>query len=750
MTAPSLPFDPHFDVGAEESLEQDVRRVAVCVPLPISKCYDYLLNVDTPCPVGTIVRVPVGHRLLWGVIWGEGDQAVATSRLKPISEISPLPPLPPSLMKFIEWVAAYTMSPMGMVMRMVLNVPAALEAKSPVLGVLRVEHWPEGLKHTAARDRIWCAAEGQPPMTVADLAEQAGTSSAVVRAFAASGGLIKAPVGAPRAFAEPDPDAQNPVFNDEQLVGVEYLRSKALSGFSVTLLDGVTGSGKTEVYFEAIAEVLRSGRQALVLVPEIALTGQWLDRFEARFGVAPAVWHSELTPARRRDTWRAVARGEVKVLVGARSGLFLPFADLGVIVVDEEHEHAFKQEDGVIYQGRDMAVVRGQMADVPVVLASATPSLESLANAKAGRYDTIRLPTRHGGATLPSVTIVDMKDTPPEKQTWGRSWLAPPLVDAMTETLEKGEQVLLYLNRRGYAPLTICQRCGHRMQCPDCTSWLVEHRFRDGGGYLGCHHCGHKENLPEHCPSCEAEDSFVACGPGVERVAEEVLLRFPDARRLILSSDHLTGPESLRAALRAIADRQVDVVIGTQMVAKGHHFPNLTLVGVVDSDLGLAGGDLRAAERTYQVLHQVAGRAGRGQLPGRVLMQTFDPEQPVISALAAGDREAFIAEEQIARRALGMPPFGRLVAIIVASQDEKQALDIANLLGQTFVAPDGVRLYGPAPAVLTRLRGWVRYRLLIQAPREIRVQPLIRSWLSELSIPRSVKVKIDIDPYNFM
>jgi primosomal protein N' (replication factor Y) len=756
-----------LDMLASEDMVQAAgypRRVSVCVPLPISKFYDYLLPADVSgaaeIPVGTVVRVPVGHRLLWGVIWGEGDDSVAESRLRPVAEISSVPPLSLDLLKFIEWVAAYTLSPMGMVMRMVLNVPAALEALAPVMGLLRAEAWPEDarktpVRKTPARKLLWDAAAGQAPMSATELAQHSGVGVAVVRAFAACGGFLKVPMGKASSFSQPIPDARIPVFNDAQQIGVEDLRKKARGGFSVTMLDGVTGSGKTEVYFEAIAEVLRAGRQALVLVPEIALTGQWLDRFEARFGVPPAVWHSELGTAKRRDTWRAVANGEVKVLVGARSGVFLPFADLGLIIVDEEHEHAFKQEDGVIYQGRDMAVVRGQIGDLPVVLASATPSLETLANAKAGRYSTVHLPTRHGGAEMPSVTVVDMKETPPEKQDMdgvggGRSWLAPPLVHAISETLAKGEQVLLYLNRRGYAPLTICQRCGHRLQCPQCTSWLVEHRYRNGGGYLGCHHCGHTEDLAMHCPSCDAEDSFVACGPGVERVAEEVQHRFPDARRLILSSDHLQGPEALRAALRSISERQVDVVIGTQMVAKGHHFPNLTLVGVVDSDLGLAGGDLRAAERTYQVLHQVAGRAGRGHLPGRVLMQTYDPDQPVIAALAAGDREAFISEEQNARRVLGMPPFGRLAAIIVASQDEEQAAEVAAHLGQAFHAPDGVRLYGPAPAILTRLRGWVRYRLLVQAPREIRLQPILRKWLSEVKIPRSAKIKVDIDPYNFM
>jgi len=734
--------------------------VSVCVPLPINVTYDYALPDEGDYPVGTIVRVPVGPRLLWGAIWGEAAEDVDPKKIKSIIEIAPIPPLSPKLMKFIEWVAAYTLSPMGMVLRMVLNVPAALDALAPVVGYVRATHWPEGLRRTAAREQLWQTLEAvEEPLTISEIAELSGVSPAVVRGFAKDYGLQQVTMQKPSAFALPDPDFVCPVFSETQQVGVDDLRAKANTGFSVTMLDGVTGSGKTEVYFEIISEVLRQGRQALVLVPEIALTGQWLERFAKRFGVTPAVWHSELTPAKRRDTWRAIANGDAKVLVGARSGLFLPFYDLGAIIVDEEHEHAYKQEDGVIYQGRDMAVVRGQTEDIPVVLASATPSLETLANARSGRYDTIHLPTRHGGAEMPEVSLVDLKETPPEKQDWGRSWLAPPLVDAISETLAKDEQVLLYLNRRGYAPLTICQRCGHRLQCPDCTSWLVEHRRRDGSGHLSCHHCGHTDHLPNSCPSCGTEHSFVACGPGVERVAEEAQNRFPDARQLILSSDHLQSPESLKAALTAIENRDVDIVIGTQMVAKGHHFPNLTLVGDIDSDLGLAGGDLRAAERTFQVLHQVAGRAGRGQLPGRVLMQTYDPEQPVIAALAAGDREAFIAEEQAARRVLGMPPFGRLAAVIVSAESEELAAKSAEALGRGFAqsletigseSSQDVKIYGPAPAVLMRLRGWVRYRLLIQAPRDVRLQPLLRNWLSQVPVPRNVKIKVDIDPYNFM
>lgn len=723
-------------------------RVAVRVPLPLGSDYTYKVPEGWAVPPGTPVRVPVGGRSLWAAVWGPAEGPVEAKKLKEIIEVSDLPPLSQALRRFVDWVADYTLSPPGAVLRMVLSVPAALEPEAAATGVARAAGRPAAMRRTAARDRLWAALEGCGPLGVADAARLAGVGDAVVRGMLAEGALVPAELPRKR-FAVPDPDNCPVTFGPEQAAAAAALTARVGAGYSVTLLDGVTGSGKTEVYFEAIAEVVRRGGQALVLVPEIALTAQWLERFAGRFGVAPAVWHSGLTPAQRRDTWRAVARGEARVLVGARSGLFLPFADLGLIVVDEEHEQAFKQEDGVLYHGRDMAVARAHVEGIPAVLASATPSLETLANARAGRYATLSLPRRHGGAELPTVELVDLRRTPPEPLPGGRNWLAPPLAAAIAETLERGEQALLYLNRRGYAPLTLCRACGHRLQCPHCTAWLVEHRDRRGA-HLQCHHCGYVARLPETCPECGAEESFVACGPGVERIAEEVARRFPDARRLVLASDQIGGPGEIKAALDAIAAGEVDVVVGTQMVAKGHHFPGLTLVGVVDADVGLAGGDLRAAERTFQLLHQVAGRAGRGSLPGKVLMQTFDPDQPVIAALAAGDRDAFVAAEQSGRKALALPPFGRLAAVIVAARSDGEAEALARAIARAFPGGEGVRLYGPAPAVLARLRGWSRWRLLVSAPRDVRMQPLLRGWLAQVAIPRSARVRLDIDPYTFL
>nr|WP_092615264.1 primosomal protein N' [Roseospirillum parvum] len=716
-------------------------RVAVLLPLPLAGAYDYVVGPDQPLAPGQVVEVPLGRRRLAGVVWGPGAGAVEAGRLKPTGAVRPVPPLTRAMRALVDWVAAYTLSPPGAVLKMVLAEPAALTAPPPRLG-LKAAH-PEGLRLTEARQKILAAAT--LPLPAAELARRAGTTPAAVQRLKAAGGLIEVPL--PEALPDWPAPPPGPTLSPDQAAAAQTLGAAIGQGFAVTLLEGVTGSGKTEVYFEAIARALEADRQVLVLVPEIALTAPWLARFEARFGAPPAVWHSGLGKAARKRTWRAVAEGTAAVVVGARSALFLPFARPGLIIVDEEHEAAFKQEDGgVIYQARDMAVVRGRMEAVPVILASATPSLETRANVAAGRYGRVHLPERHGGARLPTVALVDLKRHPPGNADFGRAWLAAPLVQAITETLAEDGQVMLFLNRRGYAPLTLCRACGHRLACPTCTAWLVEHRR---GGRLMCHHCGHQAPRPETCPACGAVDSLIACGPGVERLAEEVAHRFPEARQAVAASDTLGSPEAVARLLDDLAERRLDVVIGTQVLAKGHHIPGLTLVGVVDGDLGLGGADLRAGERTWQMLHQVAGRAGRAERPGRVLIQTHLPDHPLMQALAAGDDAAFLELENESRRLTGMPPYGRLAAIIVSAPSAQAAEETAMTLAAHAPRQPGIEVLGPAEPALALLRGRHRRRLLIKCRRDQRLQPLITAWLAPLTPPPGVRVTVDVDPYSF-
>jgi primosomal protein N' (replication factor Y) len=720
------------------------RRVPVLLPYPFPEPFDYAVPEGLDPAPGEAVLVPLNRRETVGVVWdapAEPGRPLPDAKLKPIIGLIDTPPMTQTMRRFVDWVAAYTLSPPGEVMAMALRIiaPTPLSA-----GWVRIAPPDDAVRITPARARVLAALQAAEPQAGPQLARAAQVSQAVLQGMAQSGLIRRTPLAQAAPFVRPDPEHPGPALSAAQAAAAAALRAAAAAqAFSVTLLDGVTGSGKTEVYHEAIAECLRQGRQALVLLPEIALSSQWLERFAARFGAAPAVWHSDLSSRTRRITWRAVAEGAAPVVVGARSALFLPFPDLGLVVVDEEHETAFKQEDGVVYHARDMAVVRARLCAAAAVLVSATPSLETLANVEAGRYRQATLPIRHGGATLPQVAAIDMRATPPER---GR-FLSPPLIAAVNATLAQGEQAMLFLNRRGYAPLTLCRHCGHRMACPNCTAWLVEHRALRR---LQCHHCGHAIPIPETCPACGAAHSLAAVGPGVERITEEAAALFPDARRLVMASDTLPGPHAAAAAARAIAAREVDLVIGTQIVAKGWHFPHLTLVGVVDADLGLAGGDLRAAERTVQLLHQVAGRAGRAEAPGQVLLQTFSPEHPVMRALVAGDFSAFMAQEAAQRRPGNWPPYGRLAAVIVSADRAEDADALARAIGMAAPRGDGLVVLGPAPAPLAVLRGRHRRRLLLKTRRDVPVQPILRAWLAQVPVTRGARVDVDVDPVSFL
>jgi primosomal protein N' (replication factor Y) (superfamily II helicase) len=736
--------NPHASSGRSPSGH---RRVGVLLPLPLTGPYDYAVPEDMELAPGDFVSVPLGARERIGVVWGEGAGGVAETKLKEVTARIDTLPLPDVSRAFVDWVARYTVSAPGAVLRMTMSVPGALEPPKSMIGYALDAHAPE-VRFTAARRRVINLLAEGPPMIAADLAREAGVGVSVIKGLAEAGVLNRVELPPAPLLVEPDWQMQGPDLSPEQLTAAVELRSRIVDdGFSVTLLDGVPGSGKTEVYFEAVAEALAKGHQVLVLLPEIALTAQWLARFRDRFGAAPAYWHSELTGAKRRATWRAVISGEAKVIVGARSALFLPFADLGLIVIDEEHDVAFKQEEGVVYNARDMAVVRGRLGGIPVIPVSATPSLETLTNVIDGRYSGLHLPARHAGASMPDIDVVDMRKA---EQPSGQ-WISPPLQKALKETLEAGGQALLFLNRRGYAPLTLCRTCGHRMQCPRCTAWLVEHRFSTGRGRrLQCHHCGFHMAAPKACPACEAEESFVACGPGVERLAEEVEALFPEARRTVAASDTLTGPGAAEELVRQIEDHEVDIIIGTQIIAKGYHFPLLTLVGVVDADIGLTGGDLRAAERTYQLLYQVAGRAGRASAPGTVVVQTFSPDHPVMKALVSGTRDQFIAAESDARKAAGMPPFGRLVALILSDRDEARVDELSRDLARAVPRASEIQVLGPAPAPLALLRGRHRRRFLVMAGRGVNVQGFVRQWLAGVKVSGGSRVTVDVDPYGFL
>lgn len=730
---------------------------AVLVPYPVDKAYDYDVPDGMEVGDGDYVIAPLGLRTVPGVVWGAGEGGVSPKKLKPVHLKYELPPMPAAQRKFLEWAAHYTMTDLGSFLKLSLSVPAALEKPKDIKGY-RIKSSPPyppaggGAERSDGGEvslspparRVMEIAKDGLARRASELANEAGCGTGVIKTLFEKGLLEEVALAEPPPCRKPDFNRDGAKLTPIQDKAAKLLIEEVEKGiYAASLLDGVTGSGKTEVYFEAVAAALKENKQVLILLPEIALSNAFLGRFKDRFGCAPALWHSSLTDHQRKITWRGVASGESKVIVGARSALFLPYKDLGLIVVDEEHDPAYKQEEGVIYNARDMAIVRAHMGKIPVVLVSATPSLETMQNVWLGKYQHLTLPDRHGGAGMPDIHLIDLKKDKPDRQ----HFIAPSLKAAMKDTIdEEGGQVLLFLNRRGYAPLTLCRTCGHRFECPRCTAWLIEHKKT---GRLHCHHCGFDANVPDACPKCGDKDSLVPCGPGVERILEEVTEAFPAARTVILSSDTADTHEKLKAILDDIREHRIDIIIGTQLIAKGHHFPKLTCVGVIDADLGLAGGDLRASERTFQLLHQVAGRAGREEEKGHVYLQTYNPESRVIQALASHGRDAFLEVEAAQREAAKMPPFTRLAGIIVSGRDEGQVVEISKKLGQSSPHGQGIMTLGPADAPMYRLRGKYRRRLLVRSDKNIDIQKAITEWLAGLKIPSAVRVQIDMDPQSF-
>ncbi|MFA4950222.1 primosomal protein N' [Brevundimonas sp.] len=720
-----------------------MRVASVLIPLPVPEAFDYEVPEGIEVVRGDQVAVPLGPRLMRGIVVEARETTGSNRRLKAIDHLMDDPRLPERTVDFVEWAGRWTLSAPG---EMAATALKGLRAPRP-RPERRVRRVGEAVpvRPTAARTAV-LEALGQRAMPGADLARAAGVSSGVVKGLVDEGVLEIVEIEALAAFDAPDPDHAPADLNADQAAAAEAIaRAVTRGGFAPFLLDGITGSGKTEAYLEAAAQALKADptAQILILLPEIALTQALIERITARFGTAPAEWHSGVAPPRRRQVWEAVVAGRCNIVVGARSALFLPFVNLRLLVVDEEHDGSFKQDEGLIYHGRDLAVARARIEGATVVLASATPSLETLWNARQGRYGWLRLERRHGSAMLPDIALLDLRQTPPDPQTW----LSQPLREAIGETFARGEQSLLFLNRRGYAPVVLCRVCGHRMTAPDTDSWLVEHRYT---GRLVCHLTGFSMMRPKACPSCGAEDSLVSVGPGVERVEEEVRQLFPEARTAVFSSDTTPDARSARALIQAMQDGQIDILVATQAAAKGHNFPNLTLVGVVDADLGLRGGDLRAAERTFQLLSQATGRAGRADKPGRALLQTWTPEHPVLMALAAGDRDAFVEAELAEREAGSLPPYGRLAAIILSSENPQAVEKVARDLAENIPNAERLEVYGPADAPLALVRGRRRKRLLVRADRDVDLQGFLRAWLARVKVPGSVRLSVDVDPYSFL
>lgn len=734
-TSLSLPVPEFHDEGA---------LVAVLTAQPLNGTLDYLAP-EGGCFHGAFVEVPLGPRRVLGVVWGAGEGGFDLKKARRIYRVLDVAPMRDEMQDFLRRAAEYTLTPLTAMLRLATRAPG-LSDPPAMQKIYRLGDAPPD-RMTDARARVLAVLRSYESLgfTLRELAEQAAVTVSVVKGLVAQGAVREEDTPRDMPYPRLDPDLPAKALTEDQALAANALcQGVRAGGYATTLLRGVTGSGKTEVYLEAVAETLRQGRQALVLLPEIALTAEFLNRVEARLGARPAEWHSGVTMTERRRTWKMVGQGGAQMVVGARSALFLPFQNLGLIVVDEEHDSSYKQEDGVLYHARDMAVLRASLCGARVVLASATPSLESWANAQAGKYDRLDLDARFGAAVLPDLAVIDMRaEILPSNR-----WISPTLQVAVNERLAAGEQALLFLNRRGYAPTTLCRACGHQIGCEHCDARMVEHRFQKR---LICHQCGESAAIPVACPSCGVEGKLAAVGPGVERLAEEAAALFPQARIAVLSSDLFGSARALKEQIVAIAQGGADIIIGTQLVAKGHNFPLLTLVGVIDADLGLQGSDLRAAERTFQLMRQVAGRAGRAERRGRALLQTFQPEHPAIRAILAGDEEGFWRTEAEARRAACMPPFGRLAGIILSSPDMQAVFDLGEELARRDgpIRAVGAQVFGPAPAPIARIRGRHRVRLLVKAPKAAVLQPAIAAWVGQLRLPAQMRLTVDIDPQSF-
>ena len=718
--------------------------VGVLTAQPLDRVLDYKAP-EGGCQLGAFVEVPLGPRKVLGVVWGPGKGDYDRAKIRPIIRVLDVAPMQDEMRGFLTRAAEYTLTPLSAMLRLATRAPGLGDAQS-MRKVYRLgDQTPDRM--TDAREKVLTVLRdyGGLSFTLGEVAEMAGVGTSVVKGLVKLGAVSEEEAPRDTPYPRLDPDYGGKALSDDQAAGAAALRADLRSdAYSTTLLKGVTGSGKTEVYLEAVAECLRMGRQALVLLPEIALSGEFINRVEARFGMKPAEWHSGVTMTERRRCWRMVGQGDAQLIVGARSALFLPYQNLGLIVVDEEHDTSYKQEDGVLYNARDMAVLRAAINGAQVVLASATPSLESWANADAGKYKRLELTTRFGEAVMPKMAAIDMRveDVP------GGSWVSPTLKNAMQDRFEKGEQSLIFLNRRGYAPITLCRACGHQIGCDHCDARMVEHRFLKR---LMCHQCGETKPMPTQCPSCAAEDKLSAVGPGVERMGEEVAALFPDARIAVLSSDLYGSARAMKAHIEQIAQGGTDIIIGTQLVAKGHNFPLLTLVGVIDADLGLQGSDLRAAERTFQLMRQVAGRAGRAETPGEALMQTYQPEHAVIRAILAGDEESFWKAEAEERKAAGVPPYGRMAGIILSSPNVQEVFDLGAEMARLDgpLRQIGAQVFGPAPAPIARVRGRHRVRLLVKADKAAPLQKALAQWAGQFRLPSNLRLAIDIDPQSF-
>ena len=660
------------------------KLVSVLLSGPFDKVFSYKINISS-YEVGKIIIAPFRNQKLLGIILDEDPELIEDDKVKEVDCSIKLPPLSKIYIEFINFFGKWNCIKRGLVLKQIFN-----------------PHDKNSIKK------------------VEDLKIYEFYKMPEIKSY-----------------------SQINLNDNQKTVSKKIIKNFTQKKSRTFLLHGIPGSGKTETYFEAINFCIKNKKQVLILLPEIGLTSEWENRFEKRFGIVPDKWHSGIKKSVKKRIWARTILKKDLIIVGARSALFLPLSNLGLIIVDEEHDSSFKQEEGQRYHARDMSIYLSSKAGIPAILASATPSIESLYNVFNKKYVHLNLPSRATGAQMPDVQIIDMKDNPP----LSGNWISEPMVNELKRRYENLEQSMIFLNRRGYSNLTICRSCGHRMSCKHCNSWLIEHRKINK--YL-CHHCGYKKPLSDKCENCSSYD-LVSCGPGIEKISDEIKNIFPNSIIENLSSDTFSNLENFNSIIKNIVDGKVNFIIGTQILAKGYDFPKLNYVGIIDGDIGVYGGDLRASEKCFQLLKQVSGRAGRHlkNRRGLVQIQTYNPQNPILKTIRDMDENKFYLEEISYRKDAAMPPFSRLISIIISSKSEKLLYDVCYNLLEKFPRYNNIKILGPAPAPLSFLRGRYRNRFLIKSPKNTFSQDIVKNWIENTKIPKQIRISIDVDPYTF-
>ena len=659
--------------------------INILLPLPFNQTFQYLCNDEEKVELGDFVLVPFKDKIVTGCIWENKSKLkkkLPKKKIRNIEKKLNFSPLNKQNRDFIDWVSNYTMNNLGSTLKLCLSIKQIFKKK-------KIEKIKDQSLNLSS-DKF--------------------------------------------------------LLTKEQLNAKKYIFQKIDNKkFSTVVIDGVAGSGKTEVYFEAINKCLMEKKQVLVLLPEISMTTQWFDRFKKKFKTNPLLWHSDIKGSEKIKIWKSILEDNVNIVVGARSSLFLPFKNLGLIIIDEEHDQSFKQEEGIIYNARDMAVVRAKISNIPIILCSATLSIETKLNVLERKYDVVKLKQAYGEAGLPEVKIIDLGKNPPEKGMW----LADEVHRELKKTIESGNQALFFLNRRGFAPYVFCNSCYKRILCPNCDVGLVFHKKIDN---LICHHCGYKsllENNKKICKESEKKCDLFLYGPGVEKIYEEIKNKNKNLNIEILTSEEMQKKGKGETILRKFEREEINVIIGTQILAKGHHFPKLTLVVIVDADFGFIGGDLRAAEKTFQLLTQVSGRSGRSRLSGKVLIQSTMADNPILKKIKKFDLNGFFLEELNIRKESGLPPFKKLCSLMLISKNEKKLNDFCRKMKVNIEPSNEFEVLGPAPPFISYVRGKYRKRFIIRCAKNKNIQKFVSIWLKKLQTPFDLKVSIDIDPYNF-